>query len=430
MLDLPPVPTPIPLNVLIVGAGPAGLATAISVTLAGHNATIFESSDQPHPFGSGFQCSPNGTRLLLRWGLEEILKPVASSHKLLQIYDIRGKLILQKRNHEGEFSQRDGSPLWTFHRVDFQAGLLQRATELGVRVHYSARITDLETSKPEIRLTNGQTHRGDLVVVADGTWSTLRSKVLGRVIRPEPTGDLAYRITISRGQIQDETVRNSMQLPQIRTWIAPGAHVVGYSMRKGTQYSLLLLLPHASSKETGNMAAIAEEMRKRAEGWDPTLTAMLKSVQKVNKWCLVQGANTVPELTTLVSPQATCVLAGDSGHSMRPFLGQGLSLGLEDAGTLGSLLAHVENPSQLPKALSLYERLRMSRAKSIRQETGRLATCSQFENAEPYAAATTEIASSQEYGNMYKRAHTKAQEWIWSYDAYEEAERAYLKHSY
>ncbi|KAH8203876.1 hypothetical protein TruAng_001940 [Truncatella angustata] len=339
MLDLPPVPTPIPLNVLIVGAGPAGLATAISVTLAGHNATIFESSDQPHPFGSGFQCSPNGTRLLLRWGLEEILKPVASSHKLLQIYDIRGKLILQKRNHEGESSQRDGSPLWTFHRVDFQAGLLQRATELGVRVHYSARITDLETSKPEIRLTNGQTHRGDLVVVADGTWSTLRSKVLGRVIRPEPTGDLAYRITISRGQIQDETVRNSMQLPQIRTWIAPGAHVVGYSMRKGAQYSLLLLLPHASSEETGNMAAIAEEMRKRAEGWDPT-------------------------------------------------------------------------------------------AKSIRQETDRLATCSQFENAEPYAAATTEIASSQEYGNMYKRAHTQAQEWIWSYDAYEEAERAYLKHSY
>jgi hypothetical protein len=44
------------LDVLVVGAGPWGLATAIAVVLAGHKATVFELHDQPYPFGLGILC--------------------------------------------------------------------------------------------------------------------------------------------------------------------------------------------------------------------------------------------------------------------------------------------------------------------------------------------------------------------------------------
>jgi salicylate hydroxylase len=78
----------------------------------------------------------------------------------------------------------------------------------------------------------------------------------------------------------------------------------------------------------------------------------------------------VPPPPTMVSPDTTCVLAGDCCHSLLPFLGQGLSLGLEDAATLGQLLSHVKAISQMPKAVAMYDRLRTERARKIDHETG------------------------------------------------------------
>lgn len=84
---------------------------------------------------------------------------------------------------------------------------------------------------------------------------------------------------------------------------------------------------------------------------------------------LTKGTRTVPPPSTMVSPEATCVLAGDCCHSIHPFLGQGLNLGLEDAAALGHLLSHVKSPSQLPKAVALYDRLRTDRARKLDDET-------------------------------------------------------------
>lgn len=81
------------------------------------------------------------------------------------------------------------------------------------------------------------------------------------------------------------------------------------------------------------------------------------------------NTRTVPPPHTMVSPEATCVLAGDCCHSLPPFLAQGLNLGLEDAATLGQLLSHVASPNHLSKALALYDRLRKERAGKILDET-------------------------------------------------------------
>lgn len=84
---------------------------------------------------------------------------------------------------------------------------------------------------------------------------------------------------------------------------------------------------------------------------------------------LINDIHTVPPPPTMVSPEATCVLAGDCCHSIHPFLAQGLNLGLEDAATLGQLLSHVTSSNQLSKALALYDRLRTERAGKLLDET-------------------------------------------------------------
>ncbi|RDL38511.1 uncharacterized protein BP5553_02851 [Venustampulla echinocandica] len=441
--------SPKPLEVIIVGGGPCALATAISVTLAGHKATIFEAAEKAHSFGAGLQSSPNGTQLFSRWGLYDILKPVATAPTLLHIHSLDGRPLARRESYEDEVLRRYGSPLWTFQRVDLQAGLHRRAIELGVNINYSSRVIEFASSRPGIELENGERHHGDLVVVADGTWSTLRSKVLGEPINPQPTGDMAYRIDIDRAQIQDKELLKLMSLQQIRLWVGPGSFAVGYPVGGGTKFSVLLLLPDNFQTGNSSASAIIEEMRKRLKDWDPismSLTAMLDVVRRVNKWRLVHGElfirgnysseeisltndiSTVPPPPTLLASQTMCVLAGDCGHSIPPFLEQSLNLGLEDAATLGCLLSHVTSLTQLPRATALYDRLRTSRARELLEETEIHEGELRMANGKLQMRRDNEMAESLNKDNDWM--YPKIQEWIWSYDAYEEAEKAYLNEPY
>src|SRR6478609_10805376 len=54
---------------------------------------------------------------------------------------------------------------------------------------------------------------------------------------------------------------------------------------------------------------------------------------------------------------------------MLPYLAQGANSAVEDGAVLGLLLGHVKSKHQLPKALSMYERLRKSRGEAIVRET-------------------------------------------------------------
>lgn len=188
----------------------------------------------------------------------------------MQIHGIDGGLFARRESYDEDVHCRYAFPLWTFHRIDLQAGLLSRATELGVRVHYSCRVTELNTSKPSIEFANGGKHHGDLVVVADGTWSTLRSKMLERTIHPQLTGEMAYRVTIERAGVQDKQVLEMMNLPQIRFWVGAGLYAVGHSARDGEQFSLLLLLPDNLVQEEPSTTPTVDEIRERVKGMDPT----------------------------------------------------------------------------------------------------------------------------------------------------------------
>jgi salicylate hydroxylase len=262
-------PSPLMLHVLIVGGGLCGLATAISVTIAGHKATVFEASDSVHSFGSGLQSSPNGTRLFSRWGLDEILKPVTTTPKVLHIHNFDGMRLARRENFDQDIKKNYGASLSTVHRVDLQAGLLRRARELGARVHYSSRVTGLDTSGPGIQLTNGEIHVGDLVVVADGTWSAMRSEVLEMTINPQRTREIAYRITIERGKVQDKELLALMKVPQMRVWVGHGSYAVGYPVKGARQFCVLLIVADDLHQGGSMPSTIVEELRLRFQNWDP-----------------------------------------------------------------------------------------------------------------------------------------------------------------
>src|SRR4051812_31942712 len=108
-------------DVLVAGAGIAGLAAAIAVRGAGWNARICEQAGELTEAGAGLQLGPNATRVLRGWGLLDRPELQAFEPGALRVHDAVdgseiGVLRLRDRAREAY-----GAPYLTVHRADLQA---------------------------------------------------------------------------------------------------------------------------------------------------------------------------------------------------------------------------------------------------------------------------------------------------------------------
>lgn len=257
------------LHVIVVGAGLCGLSMAISMSLAGHRVTVYECHDKVDEIGAGLQSSPNGVRIYESWGMIEHMKTVATSPELLQISRYDGRLLAQRKDYDNEVNDKYGLPLWTLHRVDLQRALFSRAKELGAEIVYNSKVIDINCDQTYIELDGGEERHADMIVVADGVWSKLRSIVLEQQIDALPTGDMAYRITIDPSTINDKEILEWASQSRIQLWIGPGSHVIGYPVRAGSKINLVLLAPDNFKGDESRVKGCLEELRMRFDGWDP-----------------------------------------------------------------------------------------------------------------------------------------------------------------
>ena len=64
----------IKLHFVVVGAGPAGLCTALTLARSGHAITVLESGDELTLLGAGVTLQPSGSKALQRLGLGDWLE--------------------------------------------------------------------------------------------------------------------------------------------------------------------------------------------------------------------------------------------------------------------------------------------------------------------------------------------------------------------
>lgn len=174
--------------------------------------------------------------------------------------------------------------------MDLQQQLVKRAMELGVEVKCNARVVGMDfdvdgeegdgkkgPKKASVTTSSGTSYVADLIVGADGLWSTCRSFLLSppspsnphpEPDPPLPTGDLAFRIVLDIEDIEDPELRKMVQEPAVRFWIGPHSHVVAYSMRGGTMYNVVLLVPDDLPESVSRMQGNVAEMRALFSGWD------------------------------------------------------------------------------------------------------------------------------------------------------------------
>ncbi|KAB5518850.1 hypothetical protein GE09DRAFT_505178 [Coniochaeta sp. 2T2.1] len=427
--------SPCPLDILIVGAGLGGLGASISARLSSHRVTVFESAKALQEIGAGLQITPNASRLLSLWQLPASLWESAAEPSTLTVHRYDGSVLSHSPNFSEEIRARyGGAPFIDLHRVDLQQALYARAKELGVefRLGSKVRSVDWQAARPSITLETGERVEGDLVIAADGLWSACRSAFVGRADPPQPTGDLAYRVVLEADVHlkDDEELYKWVTEPKVHFWAGPGAHAVGYSLRGGKMYNIVLLVPDDLPEGVSRTVGSVEEMRALFEGWDPILTKFLSKVEGVDKWKLMHR----PELPRWVSEQGNLVFLGDACHPMLPYLAQGANSALEDGAVLGLLLGHIKMKEQLPQALNLYEKLRKARGDAIARETFKQRHDFHLPDG-PEQQARDQIFLSQ-LGKELKGAFPsrwqcpEVQPWLYGYEAQREVEEAIKSHPF
>ena len=276
------------LNIVVVGAGLGGLSASISCALSGHRVTVLEAARELAEIGAGLQITPNASRLFQGWGISDAISRLAAEPTELTVHRYSdGKILAADTKFSRRMRAKYGAPFIDLHRVDLQRTLVERAKELGVIVELGSSVAEVDFEAGIVTTKEGKEWAGDLVVGADGLWSICRQQFLGGSDEPLPTGDLAYRIVLTLDQIEDEELKRWVSEPKCRFWIGPGAHVVAYSLRGGSMFNIVLLVPDDLPKEVAKQKGSVDEMRALFKGWDPVLTRFLGYVEGVAKWKLM-----------------------------------------------------------------------------------------------------------------------------------------------
>ena len=112
------------LDIIVTGAGIAGLSTALSLRRAGHRVTIYERSSlsPAHEVGAAINVPPNASRFLLPcWGLDPQAHRFVKATRA-EFMDAatlaKGQSVDHAKNVE-----RFGAELWLAHRVDLHQAL-------------------------------------------------------------------------------------------------------------------------------------------------------------------------------------------------------------------------------------------------------------------------------------------------------------------
>lgn len=164
-------------QVLILGAGPAGTACAISLLQAGHSVTLVDRSKFPrHAPGETFHP-----------GIEPLLKQLGVGDKLNSICQVRHQGINVIRNNSTETNYYEKSGGWKgfqLKRDVFDKVLLDKAEELGAKIYLEENPLDIVLDENTITKLNTRTNsfKGDFFIDASGQarWLSRRLGIVSK----------------------------------------------------------------------------------------------------------------------------------------------------------------------------------------------------------------------------------------------------------
>ena len=344
-------------DVLIVGGGIAGLATALSLHAEGIDVAVRESVPEIQPLGVGINLLPHAVRELDALGVFDELESVGIASTTLAYFSARGQLIWEESRGRAAGYQW---PQLSLHRGTLQIVLHLTAVErLGAdRVVPGRHLTAIDhhdsgaTAHFECRDGSGGIESVDagIVVAADGIHSTVRQQRFPHEGMPLWNGALLWRGAVEYDPILDGRTMVWAGHPDQKFVAYPirdldnGKQLVNFIAEYRTDDRELL------EREDWNRAGNLNDFAPRFDDWVFDWLDIPELLRAAPGTFLFPMVDRDP-LDYWTEGRVT--LIGDAAHPMYPIGSNGASQGILDARVLsGCIRSHRNDPD---RALAIYE---------------------------------------------------------------------------
>jgi 2-polyprenyl-6-methoxyphenol hydroxylase-like FAD-dependent oxidoreductase len=330
---------------LVIGAGIAGLATAIALRRAGRDVLVLERAAQLDEIGAGISLWPNAIKALRRLGVGDAIEAAGAPAHDAAFRSWRGAQLgasITPRLHE-----RFGAPLVLVHRARLQSVMRRALGPDTVRLGAECAALDQDGDAVTVRLVGHGVERGALVIGADG----LRSRVRTALVHDGPpryAGITAWRGVVPLDAALGHRVSGGESLGR--------GSLFGVAALNGSQvyWWAGMRRPEGAG---GEPAAEKSALLHAFAAWHDPIPELVAATpaDAIIRTCLYDR----PPLQRV--SVGRIALAGDAAHPMLPNLGQGAGQAIEDAVVLGEELA----ASGVVAALDRYDARRASHAADV-----------------------------------------------------------------
>jgi salicylate hydroxylase len=336
------------LKVLIAGGGIGGITAMLALRQRGIDVQLFEQSAAFGQVGAGLQVSSNAARILLKLGLGEALKRVATypDGRDYRGWDTGERLYYTPLGQKAE--AHFGSPYYAAHRAELLDVLLSGLGEHGFRLGSRVERVDQDQSGVSVTLADGSIAQGDILIGADGIHSTVRAQLFGKEL-PRYTGNVAWR-----GLVPAERVAHLDLGSVVGVWMGPNRSIVQYYVAAARTFNWIgISRSEQPARESWLAEGRIEDALAEYSGWHTTIRSIIAATPRVLRQALYDR-EPLPDWRV-----GRVVLLGDAAHPMMPFYAQGAAQSIEDAYVLaGCLAATLAEPEA---ALQRYVQLRQPR---------------------------------------------------------------------
>lgn len=326
-------------RIVIVGAGPAGLAAALAAKRRGLNVVVYEQAPDFKRVGGGILLHSNGLRVLEALGVLSSLEPHLRFGSRIRIEEAGGGVLVSS---DYSYLPIPQNRIAVALRYQLQEMLLAAVRKADVPVHFGHRCEGMRREGKTAVITfaaRGETVEttADILLACDGVNSRVR----------ELAGLPFARIPVHEGWIRGVVPIDRPETVMREVFGADGRRFGIAPLPDGNTYFY-------TRAPLGEWSEIVRDTARR-EAWIATFQSygpdVMRILRAVPDWDMVNYA----ELSEIEMPRwadPPFFFIGDAAHAMTPNLGQGANSALVDAYLLVRLLAEAKRDGIPLKAVA------------------------------------------------------------------------------
>ncbi|GAB3114386.1 FAD-dependent oxidoreductase [Aestuariicella hydrocarbonica] len=341
-------------KVLIIGGGFSGMSAAIQLRKLGVDVDVVEIDENWRTDGAGITVSGPSLRAIEAIGLLPEFREQGAMMDGIEQYTSDGTLFSQIKTPKVPGTEISGGG--GIMRPVLAKILAQATRDSGANVKLGVTFKNIEDCGNEVlvEFTDGSSQAYDLVVGADGVFSSVRKAVFPGAPTPQYSGQGVWRAVIPRFGAERSMMYFGKQGKVGFTPVSENEMYLYYTEKRSEKKRIPddELLPHLKGLLDEYTAPILVKIREYLNESSQILYRPLEGMMMPRPWY-----------------SGRVLLIGDCVHATTPHLASGAGMGHEDAVVLGEEFA---KGGDLHDVLERYQNRRWERCRMIVANSGRL----------------------------------------------------------